>query len=318
MLTVNTNNEGKFNIKGIISKFGIILALILLCLFLSVFTDSFLSTSNLINILRQVSVIGLISLGMTFVIITAGIDLSVGSVVAFSGVVAASFATTDNILIAVGLGILAGLLLGFINGFVIAQWKIAAFIVTLGMMTIGRGLTFIYSDGQPVSGLSSNYLAIGQSNFLGLPLPVWILAIAYIFCHLLLYKTRLGRHIYAVGGNPQAATFSGINVKRIKIIVYSISGLLAGVAGVVLSSRVSAGLPQAGTTYELDAIAAVVIGGTSLAGGRGVLWGTMIGVLIMGVVSNGLDLMGVSSYFQQIVKGVIIILAVLLDSKRSD
>lgn len=318
MTTINQTEGKKINLKDILSKVGLVLALLLLCLFLSIFTESFLTVSNLVNILRQVSVIGLISIGMTFVIITAGIDLSVGSLIAFSGVVAASFATSESIFFAVLLGLLAGLILGFVNGFVVAQWRVASFIVTLGMMTIGRGLTFIYSDGQPVSGLSSTYLTIGQSNFLGLPVPVWILLVVYLFCHLLLYKTRLGRHIYAVGGNPQAATFSGINVKRVKIFVYSLSGLLAGLAGVVLSSRVSAGLPQAGSTYELDAIAAVVIGGTSLAGGRGVLWGTMIGVLIMGVVSNGLDLMGVSSYFQQIVKGIIIVLAVLLDSKRSE
>ncbi|WP_126426164.1 ABC transporter permease [Brevibacillus marinus] len=304
--------------KRILSTYGIVIAFFLLCVVLSFTADNFLSSENLINVLRQISINGILAIGMTFVILTAGIDLSVGSVVALSGVVAASFAQGDaSIWLAVLMGLLVGLVLGFINGVVVAKWGVASFIVTLAMMTIARGLTFVYSDGKPISGLSQAYLAIGKSDVLGIPIPVWILFITFALSYFVLYHTKFGRYVYAVGGNENAATVSGINVSLIKIMVFSISGLLAGLAGIVLSSRVSAGLPQAGISYELDAIAAVVIGGTSLAGGKGRLWGTLIGVMIIGVVNNGLDLLNVSSYYQQIVKGCIIVGAVLLDSKKS-
>ncbi|WP_249316790.1 ribose ABC transporter permease [Bacillus sp. FJAT-50079] len=308
----------KNRVKDFFAEFGIIIALIVLCAVLTVLNDRFLTSVNILNILRQISIIGILAIGMTFVVITAGIDLSVGSVLAFTGVVAASFGTGQNILLSIVLGLIAGAILGFINGTAVARWKIAPFIVTLGMMTAARGLTYIYSDGKPVSGLSSEFMAIGQGSFIGIPIPVWILLGVFLISQFILNQTRIGRYIYAVGGNQKAATFSGINVVRVKAFVYTFSGLLCGLAGIVLTARVSAGLPQAGAAYELDAIAAVVIGGTSLAGGRGKLWGTVIGVLIIGVLSNGLDLMGVSSYYQQIIKGIIIVLAVLLDKKRSE
>jgi ribose/xylose/arabinose/galactoside ABC-type transport system permease subunit len=251
---------------------------------------------------------------MTFVIITGGIDLSVGSLVAFSGVIAASFVRGGySIWIAILLALFASLVLGFISGFFIAERRIAPFIATLAMVTIARGLTYVYSDGKPISGFSQAYLNIGKGDFLFIPIPVWIFALVFIICYVVLYHTSLGRYVYAVGGNEHAALVSGINVKKVKIFVYSICGLLSGLAAVVLSARVSAGLPQAGSGYELDAIAAVVIGGTSLSGGRGRLWGTIIGVLMIGVINNGMDLLNVSSYYQQIVKGCIILGAVLLD-----
>ncbi|WP_019121201.1 ABC transporter permease [Brevibacillus massiliensis] len=307
-----------FQPKHLLSSYGIVIALILLCIILSFTADNFLRSENLINVLRQVSINGILAIGMTFVIITAGIDLSVGSIVALTGVLAASFAKDETTLwLAVLIGLMSGLILGFLNGLVVARWGVASFIVTLAMMTVARGLTFVYSDGKPISGLSNAYLTIGKADFLGIPIPVWIFLVTFALCHFILYHTKFGRYVYAVGGNENAASVSGINVSLIKVLVFSISGLLAGLAGIVLSSRVSAGLPQAGTSYELDAIAAVVIGGTSLSGGRGRLWGTLVGVLIIGVVNNGLDLLNVSSYYQQIVKGCIIVAAVLLDSKKS-
>jgi ribose/xylose/arabinose/galactoside ABC-type transport system permease subunit len=298
------------------SAYGILVALLVLCAVLSVASDNFFTTENLINVLRQVSINGILAIGMTFVIIAAGIDLSVGSIVALVGVVTATVAHDSNLAFAILVGLLVGLVCGAFSGIAISKWGLAPFIVTLGMMTIARGLTFVISNGRPVSGLSQGYLAIGKSDWLGVPTPVWILLAMFLIATVVLYMTKIGRYIYAIGGNENAARFSGIRISLVTVFVYAVSGLLAALAGIVLSSRVSAGLPQSGVGYELDAIAAVVIGGTSLSGGRGRLWGTIVGVLIIGVVNNGLDLLNVSSYYQQIVKGFIIIAAVLLDSKK--
>ncbi|MHB8063918.1 MAG: ABC transporter permease [Ruminiclostridium sp.] len=303
-----------FNILNVFSRFGVGIALVIMCLILTMATSNFLTVENIVNVLRQISINGILAIGMTFVIITGGIDLSVGALVAFSGVIAASFIRGGySIGVAILLALLASLILGFISGLFIAERRIAPFIATLAMTTIARGLTYVYSDGKPISSLSKEYLNIGKGSLLGIPIPVWILALVFIICYFILYYTRIGRYVYAVGGNEHAALVSGINIKRVKIFVYSIVGLLSGLAGIVLSARVSAGLPQAGNGYELDAIAAVVIGGTSLSGGRGRLGGTIIGVLIIGILTNGMDLLNVSSYYQQIVKGVIILGAVLLD-----
>lgn len=310
----STGNSIKgFNYKDVFSKYGVAIALVLMCVILTFATKSFLTVENIVNVLRQVSINGILAIGMTFVVITGGIDLSVGSLVAFSGVIAASFVRGGYFWTAILLALVASLVLGTISGFFIAERRVAPFIGTLAMMTIGRGLTYVYSDGKPISGFSQQYLNIGKGDFLKIPIPVWILFIVFVICYFVLYHTRIGRYIYAVGGNEHAALVSGINIKRVKIFVYAVSGLLCGLASVVLSARVSAGLPQAGSGYELDAIAAVVIGGTSLSGGRGRLTGTIIGVLIIGIISNGMDLLNVSSYYQQIVKGIIILGAVLLD-----
>lgn len=312
----------KSSVKKIISDYGIVLVLIGFCLILTVVSPYFLTTKNILNVLRQVSVNGLISIGMTFVILTGGIDLSVGSVLAFAGVVGASFASSAirevsaPTIISVLIALLSGLALGCMTGFLISKWKLAPFIITLGTMSIARGLTYIYTDGMPIPQLDKSFLFIGKGYLLGIPIPVVLFAIAFVICWILLNKTRYGRYVYAIGGSEKSARISGINTKLIFFSVYALSGLLSALGGVILTARTTAGLPQAGTSYEMDAIAAVVIGGTSLAGGQGTLFGTLIGVLIMGVMNNGLDLLGVSSYYQQVFKGLIIIAAVLLDSFR--
>lgn len=307
------------NIKLFMSEYGILVALILIFLILSVISPVFLTFDNIMNVLRQISINGLLAIGVTFVILTKGIDLSVGSILAFSGVIAASLAQGGAypVMVCVFFGLLAGAALGLINGFVIAKWNVAPFIVTLGMMSAARGLTFVYSDGRPIPNLSEGFQFIGGGDILGIPFPVILLLAVFLISTIVLYRTKIGRYIYAVGGNEEAAIISGVNIKRVKLFVYTVSGFLAGLAGIVLTSRVTSGLPQAGTSYELDAIAAVVIGGTSLNGGKGRLWGTLVGVLLIGVINNGLDLLNVSSYYQLIIKGLIIAVAVMLDGKSN-
>lgn len=306
-------------IKHFLSEYGVLLALALLVITLSLLNPSFLGFQNIMNLLRQTSINAILAIGMTYVILSRGIDLSVGSILAFSGIITASFVGVEspNLVLGITLGVGAGVLLGLFNGITIAKFRVTPFIATLGTMAIARGLTFIYSDGQPISNLDKSFLFIGGGQIAGVPFPVWITIILSIIFSILLYKTTFGRFVYAIGGSENAAKVSGIKVDRSLISVYCIMGLLAGIAGVILTSRVSAGLPQAGSAYELDAIAAVVIGGTSLMGGRGRLWGSLVGAVIIGVLNNGLDLLGVSSYWQQVVKGAIIILAVMLDRKRA-
>ena len=311
---------GENNLKkarAFLSKYGIYFAFLLLTAILSVISPPFLTPSNIINILRQISVNGIIAVGMTLVIITAGIDLSVGSLVALSAVVATSFAHpgTYPLIVPVAFGLLAGLVCGVINGVLVAKNRLAPFIVTLGMMTAARGAALVYTNGRPVINLSDSYDQIGGGYFLGIPLPVIIFLVVVLFGVFILHYTRFGRYVYAVGGNELAAKVSGINTDRVLIAVYAITGALAGLAGIDLSSRVMSASPAIGEGYELDAIAAVVIGGTSLMGGVGTIAGTVVGALIIGVMNNGLDMLNVSSYWQAIVKGLIIVLAVLLDRK---
>jgi ribose/xylose/arabinose/galactoside ABC-type transport system permease subunit len=298
-------------------KYGIYIAFLLMCVILSFATEAFLTTNNILNVLRQISINGIIAIGMTFVIITGGIDLSVGSIVGLSAVVAASFAHPGAypVIVPILVGLLVGLACGGVNGFLIARWRVAPFIVTLGMMTAARGMTMVYTNGRPVINLSDGYNYVGGGYIAGIPLPVIILVLVALIGFFILNYTKFGRHVYAVGGNEHSANVSGVRIKPVKIAVYCIVGLAAGLAGIVLSSRVMAGSPVLGTGYELDAIAAVVIGGTSLFGGVGSIVGTLIGVLIIGTMNNGLDLLNVSSYYQQVAKGVIIVLAVLLDKK---
>jgi ribose/xylose/arabinose/galactoside ABC-type transport system permease subunit len=305
--------------KAFLSEYGILIALVFIVIALSVISPVFLTVDNILNVFRQISINGLLAIGATFVILTRGIDLSVGSIVAFSGVVAASFAKDGAypLSVAVCVGLLAGLVLGVVNGYAVARWHVAPFIVTLGMMSAARGLTFVYSNGRPIPGLSDQFQVIGNGSFLGIPNPVILLFAVFVISSVILYRTKIGRYIYAIGGNEESAIISGVNVRKVKIFVYSISGLLAGLAGVVLTSRVTSGLPQAGQSYELDAIAAVVIGGTSLSGGKGRLWGTLVGALLIGVINNGLDLLNVSSYYQLIVKGLIIVFAVMIDVRTN-
>ena len=299
-----------------IRQYGLLIVFGIICLLISLITPQFLTVSNLTIIVTQVSINALLAFGVTFVIITGGIDLSLGSIVAVTGVTSAMLAHPDSnpVLIPIVMGLLAGLLMGVFNGFIITKSKIAPFIVTLGTMTIGRGLALILSDGRPVSNLSGSFNYLGSGTIFGIPILILIFILVFALCSIILSKTILGRYIYAIGGNEQAARASWINIDRVKLSVYSISGLLAGLAGILLASRITTGQPNAGAGFELDAIAAVVIGGTSTAGGRGTMSGTLIGVLLIGVINNGLDLLNVTSYYQQVVMGIIIIGAVIIDS----
>jgi ribose/xylose/arabinose/galactoside ABC-type transport system permease subunit len=301
------------------SRYAILFAFLLLIVIMAILSPAFLKLTNIMNILRQTSINGIVAVGMTFVIILAGIDLSAGSVLALAAVVATSFAHPDTypVIVPVFFGLLTGALCGFVNGFIIARRKIAPFIVTLGMMTIARGAALVYTDGRPVIELSDQYNTIGGSYLLGIPVPVIIFVVIVASGWFLLSRTVFGRHVYATGGNKTAAELSGIITGRVIVWVYTLAGLLAGLAGIVLSSRVMSGSPSTGQGYELDAIAAVVIGGTRLTGGVGTIFGTIIGALIIGVMNNGLDLLNVSSYWQQIVKGIIIVVAVVLERRSS-
>lgn len=299
---------------------GTILALIILIVFVSVLNPAFLQVNNLLNLMRQLIINGFIALGMTFVILTGGIDLSVGSTLAltsaiFAGLLQGGMPTILAILIALGIG----LILGLINGILITKGKLAPFIVTLATMTIFRGLTLVYMDGRPIAGPKDDFAFqfLGKGQFFGIPFQVILFIIAYLILWILLTKTSYGRKIYAVGGNEKASFISGIKIDKVKILVYVISALMAVLSGLILTSRLNSAQPTAGSAYEMDAIAAVVLGGVSMTGGSGSLTGTLIGILILGVLNNGLNLLGVSSFYQQIVKGVVILIAVLIDRKRN-
>jgi ribose transport system permease protein len=298
-----------------------LIALIVLIAVVSVLNEYFFTLDNLLNILRQTSVIAILAAGMTLVILTAGIDLSVGSILALCGAFAASMISLEiPAVIAVLVALLGGAVLGSITGLVIAKGKVQAFIATLVMMTLLRGVTMVYTDGRPIStgftDVADHFAWFGTGYMFGIPVPVWLMVIVFAGIWYLLNHTRFGRYVYALGGNESATKLSGINVDRIKIGVYSICGLLAALAGIIITSRLSSAQPTAGMGYELDAIAAVVVGGTSLAGGRGYIMGTLIGALLIGVLNNALNLLDVSSYFQMIVKAVVILLAVLVDNKN--
>jgi ribose/xylose/arabinose/galactoside ABC-type transport system permease subunit len=304
-------------IDALLVRFGLLVGLILIGLVLAVLRPQFLTAGNLINVARQISLNGILAVGVTHVLLTGGVDLSLGSLVALTGVVAASFAHPGDwpLVVPVAAGVLTGTACGCVNGVVVTRGRIAPFIVTLGMMTIARGLALVISRGKPVSNLSSSFTNLG-GDLLRMPIPILVLLLVAAGSWVLLANTRRGRYIYAVGGNESAARAAGINVNAVKIFAYTLCGALAGVAGVVLAARITTGQPNAGIAYELDAIAAAVIGGTSLSGGVGGVGGTLLGALLMGVINNGLDLLNVSSYYQQIVKGVIIVGAVWLDKRQ--
>lgn len=305
---------------NLFQKIAPFIGLILIIVIITAINPSFLSMSNILNVLRQVSINALIAFGMTFVILTGGIDLSVGSILALTGAVTAGMmASGVDPILAMLLGLFLGAVLGAINGVIIAKGKVAPFIATLATMTIYRGLTLVYTEGRPVSGLGDSmaFQMLGKGYFLGIPVPVVTMLISFGILYFILKKTTFGRRVYAVGGNEEASVLSGINADRIKIYVYSLVGALAALASLILTSRLNSAQPTAGNMFELDAIAAVVLGGTSLTGGRGWIVGTLIGALIIGVLNNGLNLIGVSSFFQQVVKGAVILLAVLLDRKKT-
>ncbi len=295
-------------------QLGTLTGLVGLCVVLWAATPFFLTVSNLLNIAEQAAIIAIVAVGMTFVIITGGIDLSVGSVLAFAGVVMASVLHADvplPLALAAALG--TGLFCGLVNGALITVGRLPPFIATLGMMSVARGTALMFTEGRPVSGFGGGFRSLATGEVLGLPASVVIMAGVYVLAHLVLTRTKLGRYTYAIGGNEEAALLSGVNVKFYKAAVYGIAGMLSGLAAVILTARLNSAQPIAGMMYELDAIAATVIGGTSLLGGEGTVLGTLIGALIMAVLRNGLNILGVSSFVQQVVIGSVIIVAVLID-----
>ncbi|MGW7930382.1 ABC transporter permease [Staphylococcus xylosus] len=295
------------------------IGLILLVIIISALNSAFLEPSNLFNLLRQVSINGLIAFGMTFVILTGGVDLSVGSTLALSSAMIAILMVSGvDSIVALLIGCIFGAILGAINGLLITLGKMAPFIATLATMTVFRGLTLVITDGNPITNLNGSYAfqLFGRGYFLGIPVPAVTMFITFIILYIILHKTVFGRQTYAMGGNEKAAFISGIKVNKLKVMIYSLAGLMSAMAGAILTSRLNSAQPTAGMSYELDAIAAVVLGGTSLTGGKGRILGTLIGVLIIGVLNNGLNLLGVSSFYQQVVKGVVIIIAVLIDRKN--
>lgn len=311
-------NKFKENLKK--TNLGTFLALIVLIVLVSVINPGFLQANNLLNLLKQLTVNGFIAFGMTFVILSGGIDLSVGSILALSSVLTLGLYNAGvGMFFSILIGILLGGILGMINGILITKGKLAPFIVTLAAMTIYRGMTLIYTNGRPIAGDKENYLFkfLGRGLILNIPFPVILFFIAFAILYIILNKTAFGRKVYAVGGNEKASFISGINTDKVKIIIYTISGVMASIAGLILASRLNSAGPQAGVSYEMDAIAAVVLGGSSMTGGKGRLSGTLIGAIILGVLNNGLNLLGVSSFYQQIVKGIVILLAVLIDRKRN-
>lgn len=305
------------NAKKLIVKYKSLLGLILLIIVMSFLNSRFLTISNLSNVFTQVSVNAIIAMGMTFVILTGGIDLSVGSILAISGAVAAMVMKVNgNIMIAIFSALAVGAVIGAINGVIIAKGKLQAFIATLATMTIFRGVTYVFTNGIPISGLDDSFMVIGNERVLGIPFPIIIMGIIFLITLYILSETRFGRYIYAIGGNEDSARLSGINTQRIKSMVYVISGLTAAFSGVIVTSRIGSAGATAGSGYELDAIAAVVIGGTSLSGGEGSVSGTIIGALIIGILNNGLNLMNVNPFYQSIVRGSVILIAVLFDKRN--
>ncbi|MGF1691016.1 ribose ABC transporter permease [Photobacterium kagoshimensis] len=319
--TPTTGSANKLFTKEWLIEQKSLIALILLIVVVSFLNPNFFTVDNILNILRQTSVNAIIAVGMTLVILTAGIDLSVGSVLALCGAFAATMIGMEMpVIIAVPTALLAGAALGAISGMIIAKGKVQAFIATLVTMTLLRGVTMVYTDGRPIStgftDVADSFAWFGTGYAMGIPVPIWLMVIVFASVWYLLNHTRFGRYIYALGGNESATRLSGINVDRVKIGVYAICGLLAALAGIIVTSRLSSAQPTAGMGYELDAIAAVVLGGTSLAGGKGRIMGTLIGALIIGFLNNALNLLDVSSYYQMIAKAVVILLAVLVDNKN--
>ena len=310
----------KVNVGRSLGNYGMYIAFVILIVALAVASPAFLTYTNIVNILRQISVVGIMAIGMTFVIATGGIDLSVGAVLALTGVISTSLVVDGSqtplaLAILAGLGV--GLLCGMFSGVFIAKLGVPEFIATLATMTIARGLCYVYTDGRPITGFRDDYKVIGGGSVGVMPIPVLIFIVIIIIGIILLNFSKFGRQVLAVGGNEKAAIVSGINAARIKFICYALSGLASAIAGIVLSSRTQTGQPAAGEGNELDAITAVVIGGASLSGGSGSIIGTVIGMLIIGVMTNGLDLLNVSSYYQEVIKGIIILVAVLSDRMKT-
>lgn len=310
----------KHEYTQLVRKYGIVFVLFLVIAFFSLASSKFLSVDNLITILRQVSVTGIVGVGMTFVMLIGGLDLSVGSVAALTGVVSASFMMRSmHPLLAIILGVLAATVAAFLNGLIVSKARIPALIVTLGGMDIFRGIAYLLTDGLPIYGLPREWAVISQGYIFDLiPIPVVVMVISYLIGSFVLNRTCFGRRIYALGGNEEAAKLSGINVEFIRVLTFTICGFLTGVAGILLMFRINSGQPAAANGLEMDVITGVSLGGVSMSGGEGKLFGVFVGVLIIGVLSNGLIILGVSDYAQMVIKGIVLILAVGLDglSKR--
>lgn len=301
------------------NNIGIVAVLFIMCIIISIATDKFLTTANVVSVLRQISINTYIALGMTLIIILGHIDLSVGAIVAMSGTLTVGFIVNQGLPIplAIILGILIGVLTGFVSGFVVSHFRVPAFIITMAMMNVANGVAYVYSGGQSTRITNEFFSAIGMGYlFKVIPLPVVYMVILIIIISFVLNKTKFGTYVYAIGGNRESARLSGVPIKKVEIIVFTLSGLLSAFAGLVLCSRMYSGQPSVGSGYELDAIAACVLGGTSMSGGKGRISGTVFGALVIGIISNGLNLIGVSSYWQLIIKGLIIACAVLLDVQK--
>lgn len=310
----------KLNLGKILSRYAIYIILVLLIVAMSFLSKGFFKWANIINIVRQNSFVGMVAVGMTFVAITGGIDLSVGAVMAFASMVTAKFCVANSstqlpLAVSVTLGILVAAVVGAVNGVLITRGKIEPFIATLGTQTILRGAALLLHNGRPVIDLTDQFAELGQGNLAGIPIPVWVFFVIVVFATLLLRYYRFGRRVFAVGGNEAAAKASGVATGAIKVWVYTLCGVFSGISGIFLSARLQSASPISGVGYELDAIAAVVIGGTSLAGGVGSMTGTIVGIFILGIITNGLDLLNVSAYMQQIIKGLIILVAALMDMR---
>lgn len=320
---MNQINKSKVTENPIInmlrSNIGIISVLFIMCVVVTLITDKFLTANNIISVLRQISINTYIALGMTLIIILGHIDLSVGAIVAMSGTLTVGFIVNQNIPIGVAIvmGLLLGVLAGFLSGFTVSTFRVPAFIITMAMMNIANGIAYVYSGGQSTRIKDDFFIAIGTGYLFNvIPLPVVYMLILIIIVSFVLGKTKFGTYVYAIGGNREAANLSGVPIKKVEIIVFTLSGLLSAFAGLVLCSRMYSGQPSVGSGYELDAIAACVLGGTSMSGGKGRISGTIFGAMVIGIISNGLNLIGVSSYWQLIVKGLIIACAVLLDGQK--
>jgi ribose transport system permease protein len=305
--------------KDLVARLRPLIGLVVLSAAVAIFSPRFLTTANLLNVLRQTSINAVIATGMTFVILTGGIDLSVGSILGFAGVImAALLATQLPLVVSLVLVLLLGAAIGAVTGLVITKGKIQPFIATFVFMTLLRGATMVFTDGKPMPadiGPADEFAFLGQGYELGIPVPIFIMIAVLAVAYYVLRHTRFGRYVYAIGGNEEASRLSGLRTGLIKTCVYAVSGMMAAMAGIILTSRLSSAQPTAGTGYELDAIAAVVLGGTSLSGGSGRITGTLVGALIIGILGNALNFLDVSSYYQMIAKGVVILIAVLLDRK---
>ncbi len=313
MTTAFSSNVASF--ARIWRRVGVFAALILLVIAASMLSDRFLSVPNLLNILRQVAIVGILAIGMTFVILTKGIDLSVGSLLGISVVLYAGLLENYSMVVAIPVGLGAAMLAGLVNGIGVAWARIPPFIMTLGMLSFARGLAFIYTGGTPIPILNESFYDLGNGYLAGIPIPSLILLAVLAVSAIVLSLTAFGRSVYGIGSNEEAARLSGVPVNFYKILVYVISGLVSGLAGLVYASQLSIGTPIAGQGYELDAIAAVVVGGTSLFGGKGTVAGTFVGTLIIGVLANILNLTGVDPYVQQLFKGALIVIAVYVMSR---